>query len=104
MDAVECAGAVFPGKIGGRWPVHVVRLHETGLDADAFLRDIRPSFDRTAWDLYDVANQRLAYLRSMSEGVEPREIEKIEELPDAESRVARLEELVQRLPEHDREQ
>jgi hypothetical protein len=83
---------------GGEFPIHLFQLDEIGLDRDAFVRDLRPSFDRTAWDEYDVANRRFQFLRSETDVVTPEDADAIESNLDGRARVAQIEALVQRLP------
>jgi hypothetical protein len=73
--STERQGVAFTGARAASSPVHVVRLAEIGLDREAFVRDVRPSFDRTAWDMYDVATRRA-------------QIEGDSSLTDAERRLA----------------
>ena len=51
-------GTTFTGAQRASAPVHIVRLADIGIDRDTFVRDIRPSFDRTSWDMYDVETRR----------------------------------------------
>jgi hypothetical protein len=61
----ETAGTPFTGARAASAPLHVVRLGDIGVDAASLIRDIRPAFDRTPWDMYDV-NRRRAELESAS--------------------------------------
>jgi hypothetical protein len=58
--SIERTGASFANPATDKWPVHVLRLADIGIDRDAFIRDVRPSFERTKWDMYDVKNRRAA--------------------------------------------
>ncbi len=55
---IDRQGASFTDLSKERWPVRVLRLEDIGIDRDTFLRDVRPSFDRASWDMYDVLNRR----------------------------------------------
>jgi hypothetical protein len=56
----ERTGTAFANPASDKWPVHVLRLADIGIDRDAFIRDVHPSFERNAWDMYDVKNRRAA--------------------------------------------
>jgi hypothetical protein len=58
--SIERKGASFANPATDKWPVHVLRLEDIGIDREAFIRDVRPSFERNKWDLYDVKNRRAA--------------------------------------------
>ncbi len=59
--SIDRKGAAFANPATDKWPVHVLRLEDIGIDRDAFIRDVRPSFERTKWDMYDVKNRRAAF-------------------------------------------
>ena len=54
-------GASFASPATDKWPVHVLRLSDIGIDRDAFIGDVRPSFERTKWDMYDVTKRRAEF-------------------------------------------
>lgn len=82
------------------WPLHVVRLADFGIDA-AFLDSVRPSFDRTQWDRYDVLAGTLHYLTQLGGGVAA-EATRARELSDDTARFAAVEALVVTLPPDER--
>lgn len=100
LHAAECAGVAFPRT--SEWPIHVFHVDDIGLDRAAFIRDVRPSFDRTGWDEYDVANRRLQFLRSETDHVSDDELQSIEANLDGRARIAQITALVDRLPEAER--
>ena len=55
----------MPRIPNGDAPVHVFRLADLGIDRAQFLRELRPSFDRLAWDRYDQVKAQLAYLTTI---------------------------------------
>jgi hypothetical protein len=57
-SSIDRQGTPLANVSSERWPVRVMRLGDIGIDHDAFLRAVRPSFDRTSWDMYDVLNRR----------------------------------------------
>jgi hypothetical protein len=68
LSSVERQGVPFSGERYEGWPAHILRLSDIGIDRDAFIRDVRPSFDRTPWDMYDVMNRRAAIEQSVPAG------------------------------------
>lgn len=63
FEPIERSGACLTAPPVGPWPIHHFRLSELGIDQGEFVRNVRPSFDRTAWDMYDVVNRQIAYLQ-----------------------------------------
>jgi hypothetical protein len=64
-----CHGVVMPRVPVNDLPVHIFRLSELGVDTDAFVKDVRPSFDRLEWDRYDSMKAQLAYLTGLDEPI-----------------------------------
>lgn len=81
----------------GRWPLHIVRLTELGLD-DAVIADLRPSFDGGEWDHYDVHRSQLEYLAAQG-GLVASEASRIQGLAEPGSAVEQLRALVATLPD-----
>jgi hypothetical protein len=99
MEAVHCTGTAFRG--GGEFPIHLFQLDEIGLDREAFVRELRPSFDRTGWDEYDVANRRFAHMRSATDAVTPADLDAIESNLDGRTRIGQINALIDRLSPED---
>lgn len=92
-----CRGVALTTPSYGKWPLHVLRLNEIGLD-EQFLQSIRPSFDRTHWDHYDVLTGTLQFLQRQS-GPVAAEAARIQEQPDADARRAALDAVIATLPD-----
>lgn len=81
LTSTDRQGTALTGQTQTNWPAHTLSLTDLGLDRDAFIRDVRPSFDRTEWDMYDVANRRTqleqagvpdpVQLRAMLDAIKP---------------------------------
>lgn len=92
-----CRGVPFSTPSYGRWPLHVIRLNEVGLD-EQFLHSIRPSFDRAEWDHYDVLSGTLRFLQRQPDPIAT-EAARIQEIADADDRRVALDALIDTLPE-----
>lgn len=45
-----------------RWPLRVFNLKGLGVDQDAFVSDLAPTFQELAWDEYDVKREQIQFL------------------------------------------
>jgi hypothetical protein len=91
-----CRGVPFSAPSHGRWPLHVIRLGDVGLD-EQFLHSIRPSFDRAQWDHYDVLSGTLQFLLRQP-GAVAAEAARILEMADADDRRTAVNALLDTVP------
>lgn len=95
-------GIAFSSPSLAPWPVHLVRLHEIGLD-DSFVKSVRPSFDRTQWDQYDVTAGVLQFLSGQPAPVAAQAATLLQQ-PASQTRNAAVKELLDTLPSAMREE